>query len=61
LFFSFAADTRPRSRNARSALPPGTVNGLIWFSPDENFHSRSAEVDATMMRGNNGIVNKMEF
>jgi hypothetical protein len=25
-----------RSRNARSALPPGTVNCLIWFSPDEN-------------------------
>jgi hypothetical protein len=23
--------------------------------------SRSAEVDAAMMRGNNGIVNKMEF
>jgi hypothetical protein len=34
---------------------------LDLFSPDENSASRSDEVDASMMRGNNGIVNKMEF
>jgi len=33
----------------------------FWFSPDENFASRSAELTLPMMRGNNGIVNKMEF
>jgi hypothetical protein len=33
----------------------------MWFSPDENSASRSAELTHPMMRGNNGIVNKMEF
>jgi hypothetical protein len=55
------AQAHDRTRATQDALPPGTVNCLIWLSPDENFASRSAEVDAAMMRGNNGIVNKMEF
>jgi hypothetical protein len=52
---------RPRSRNAgraaawhRGLFEIGSVSTRIPAS-------RSAEVDAAMMRGNNGIVNKMEF
>jgi len=40
------AQAHDRARAAQDALPPGTVNCLIWLSPDENFASRSAEVDA---------------
>jgi hypothetical protein len=48
-------------RNAKTALPPRTVNCSIWFSRDENSWLSFRRVDAAMMRGNNGIVNKMEF
>jgi hypothetical protein len=53
---------RDHARATQSALPPGTVNCLIWFQSRREFLLLvPLKLTLEMMRGNNGIVNKMEF